>query len=343
MSPLVLDGDSRIGGTWARRYDRLRLHTVKRFSGLPGHPMPDSYPRYVPKDLYANYLDDYATQLGIDVRLGAQVEAIRRGDKCWRLECSGTTLETTVVVVATGRHRILVVPDWPGASLFSGRIFHAADYRNGREFAGLRAIVVGIGNSGAEIAVDLIDSGASTVSISVRSTPPFSAREIGGISVQLLGILLAPAPPAIVDRIGARLRRRATGDLTRFGLSPEAWGPFTARRPPVIDAGFLDLLRAGRIEVRPAVECFTADGVRFSDGSEDVADIVVAATGYSTGLQTLVRAPGVVDSRGLPTRSGEAAGLFFAGFTESSRGQLFESARAAAPIARSIERYLRST
>jgi cation diffusion facilitator CzcD-associated flavoprotein CzcO len=304
--------------------------------------MPASYPRYVPKDLYSDYLVDYATRLGIDVRLGERVDEIRLSeDGRWRVEGLHSAWNTKVVVVATGRHRIPVTPDWPFKSSFRGQILHAAAYRNGREFAGCRAVVVGIGNSGAEIAVDLVEHGASSVSIAVRSTPPISAREIAGIPVQLLGMLLAPAPPALVDRIGSHLRLKATGDLTRFGLGREAWGPFTARRPPVIDAGFLELLTAGRIDARPAVESFTPDGVKFADGSEAGADVVVGATGYATGLETLIRTPGAVDHRGLPTRSGEASGLFFAGFAESPRGQLFESARSAGPLARSIERYLR--
>ena len=225
LNPVVLDGDSRIGGSWARRYDRLCLHTTRRFSGLPGHPMPASYPRYVPKDLYSDYLVDYATRLGIDVRLGERVDEIRLSkDGRWRVEGLHSAWDTKVVVVATGRHRIPVTPDWPFKSSFRGQILHAAAYRNGREFAGCRAVVVGIGNSGAEIAVDLVEHGASSVSIAVRSTPPISAREIAGIPVQLLGMLLAPAPPALVDRIGSHLRLKATGDLTRFGLGREAWG-----------------------------------------------------------------------------------------------------------------------
>lgn len=78
---VVFEADDRIGATWARRYDRLHLHTVRRFSGLPHYPIPSSYPRYVPKDLYGHYLEDYARRLDLDVRLGYGIERItRRGD-----------------------------------------------------------------------------------------------------------------------------------------------------------------------------------------------------------------------------------------------------------------------
>lgn len=340
-----------VGGTWARRYLRLRLHTVKAFSGLPYKPLPSSEPRYVPTQRYAKYLADYASAMQLDVRLRHKVQRIARHDGDWVLtthtdgaSAHGPEWRARVVVVATGRHNIPRLPHWPGMSEFGGRLLHSHDYRSGSEFAGKRALVIGIGNSGAEIATDLVESGAASVSISVRTPPPITSREFAGIPVQLLGMFFKPFPARFVDWLGRGMRRVGTGDLTRYGLPEERWGPFTARRPPVIDVGFLEQLKAGRITVRPDVARFTAAGVQFVDGTAQDVDVVVAATGYTTGLPGLLAVSGVLDDRGFPNLdAARDTGLYFAGYAESPRGQLFESSRAARSLAKSILRPLRRT
>ena len=340
VAAVLLDRDSEIGGTWARRYDRLHLHTVRRFSGLPDHPVPRVLPRYVATKSYARYLAEYAGRFQLDVRLGQPVQRIRPEDGCWVVE-TDRTWRARAVVIAMGRHNVPRLPEWPGARDFRGRLLHSHEYRNGYIAAGRRALVIGIGNSGAEIAADLVESGAAQVSISVRTSPPITAREIGGIPVQLLGMLFAPFPAGFVDRLGLALRRIGTGDLRPYGLGAEEWGPFTARRPPVIDVGFLGHLRARRIAVRPDVSRFTRTGVVFADGTEAHVDIVIAATGYTTGLPEILDVPGVLDPRGHPVAEAPRPGLYFAGYAESPRGQLYESARAAPRLARRIARDLR--
>ncbi len=350
IDAVLLDRDSRVGGTWARRYERLHLHTVKRFSGLPYKPIPAAEPRYVPTQRYAQYLSDYAAALGLDVRLGNDVQRVSRDGRDWVVALGGDGASAAArewraraVVIATGRHREPRLPTWPGEREFRGQILHSHEYRSGRAFAGKRALVIGIGNSGAEIATDLVEGGAASVTIAVRTPPPITAREIAGIPVQLLGIFFKPFPPRFVDWLGRGLRRIGTGDLSRHGLGQERWGPFTARRPPVIDVGFLEQLEAGRIAVRPDVARFTPTSAVFTDGTHLEVDAVVVATGYTTGLDAMVAVDGALDERGFPLPAVTShAGLFFAGYAESPRGQLFESARAAPRLARDIERYLRS-
>jgi cation diffusion facilitator CzcD-associated flavoprotein CzcO len=337
---VLLDRDSEIGGTWARRYDRLHLHTVRRFSGLPYLPVPRTLPRYIPTKSYARYLAESARQLRLDVHLDHPVRRVRREAGGWVVE-TDREWRARVVVIAMGRENVPRMPDWPGSRDFRGRLLHSHAYSNGSLAAGKRALVIGIGNSGAEIAADLVECGAAQVSIAVRTPPPITSREIAGIPVQLLGMFFAPFPPAFVDRLGLALRRIGTGDLRPYGLGEEQWGPFTARRPPVIDVGFLAHLKAGRIAVRPNVARFTRGGVVFVDGAEAHADVVVAATGYSTGLTDVIDMPGTLDSRGFPLAQSPAPALYFAGYAESPRGQLCESARAAPRLARRIERDLR--
>ena len=340
LPPVVLHRDDRVGATWRGRYDRLHLHTTRRFSGLPLHPIPRSYGRFVAKDDYARYLEDYAEHLGLDVRGGVSVKAIRRADGGWTVEAEAGRWDCRAVVVATGRHRRKVLPGVPGAEAFGGPLLHSADYRSGRTFAGQKVLVVGIGNSGAEIAADLVEQGARGVEIAVRSSPPIVSREVAGIPVQVFGILLSPLPAGAVDRAAARMRRLALGDLAPFGLEPPAWGSFSERRPAVIDVGFVRELKARRVRVRPAVLRFRPGGVVFADGTEEDYDAVVAATGFRTGLEELLDVPGALDESGLPREGASPAGLFFAGFTETVRGQLYEANKAAGGLAAAVDVFL---
>ena len=195
-------------------------------------------------------------------------------------------------------------------------------------------LVVGLGNSGAEIAADLAESGTARVAVAVRTPPPISRRDVLGIPTQLLGIAGSLLPARLADRIAALLRRLGTGDLSRFGLEPAAWGSFSARRPPVIDAGFLDALRRGRIEILPAVAELTPEGVVFEDGRREPFDAVIAATGYRSALPELLGLPEGDAPGALPP------GLHAIGFRESVRGALFEIKRDSLRLAREIEREL---
>jgi putative flavoprotein involved in K+ transport len=302
----------------------------------------------VPKDLFAQYLSDYAERFALEVRLSSLVRTIRQAHSLWEIEANGDVLSARVVIVATGHYNDPVVPRWPGAETFRGRLLHSRDYHSGREFAGQRVLVVGIGNSGAEIATDLVEQGASSVAISVRTAPPIMPRDLFGVlPVQYLGIIFTPVPaPKLLDRSGAVLRRIGTGDLSRYGLGKAAWGPFTARRPAVIDVGFLAELKRQHIRVRSNVSRFTADGVAFADGSEDEFDVVVASTGFRSGLAELLDLPDAVSTDGRPSfRSGRPTsypGLYFIGFDETVRGVLYEANRESKRLAVAVARYLKS-
>ena len=345
---VALEQDEQIGGTWARRYARLHLHTVRRFSGLPHFDIPRDYPQYIPKDLFARYLQMYAEALELDIRLGERVERIARGDGGWRVDTAQCSWEARAIVIATGRYRKPVLPSWPGRESFQGRLLHSAEYGSGVDFAGTRVLVVGIGNSGAEIAADLAEQGAAHVAIAVRTSPPIMPRDLFGlIPAQFLGLLFTPIPaPRLLDWAGAIVRRLGTGDLSRHGLGREAWGPFTARRPAVIDVGFLRQLRAGRIHVRPSVERLTTTGVVYAGGQEEPLDAIVAATGYRTALDDILDVPDAIRSDGRPShRSGRATphpGLYFMGYDETTRGLLFEVNRDSRRLAQSISGYLRA-
>jgi putative flavoprotein involved in K+ transport len=237
------------------------------------------------------------------------------------------------------------VPSWPGREIYSGRLAHSAEYANATPYVGRRVLVVGAGNSGAEIATDLVDNGAAFVAISVRTPPPIVPRDPFGMPVQRTSLLLSALPPAIANRIGWATARMTLGDLTRYGMPAGTFAPYTTRRVPLIDVGFIDALKRGRVQVRAAVARLTPTAAIFADGRAEPFDAIIAATGFTTGLPSLVDAPDALDRCGEPlSGSGEPTaypGLYFLGFFHSLRGHLFEANRASKRLARNIEQYLR--
>ena len=340
---IVLERDSEVGARWAERYDRLRLHTIRRFSGLAHHPLPRELPRYVSKDEFAGYLRDYAVRLGLDVRLDTDVSRIRRDGDGWVVEAPAAAFRAPLVVIATGKYDAPVLPEWPGRETFCGSLVHSSAYRSGGDYAGQDVLVVGFGNTGAEIAADLAEAGANRVGVSVRTSPPLIRRDVVGVPIQLLGMAASVLPPRAADRIASALRRVAIGDLSRYGLGPAEWGPFTARRPPVIDVGFLRQLRARRVEILPAVERLTEHEVVFADGRSEPFDAVVAATGFRNALADLVELdgePARAPAGGAPCGPGLPRGLYVIGLRETVRGDLFETRRDSLALAREISHAL---
>jgi len=350
IAAVVLEQDAELGGTWARRYDRLHLHTVRRFSGLAHFPIPSRYPTYLSRDDVAAYLREYAHHFGLRIVTGATVEKIRSRrappDR-WSVEIEGgDAWHGRVVVIATGQYRQPILPPWEGRDTYAGRLAHSVTYSNASSYVGHRVLVVGVGNSGAEIATDLSENGAAYVAVSVRTPPPIVPRDPFGLPVQRTSILLSTLPPFIANRIGWATARLVLGDLTRYGMPAGDFAPYTTRRVPLIDVGFVDALKRGRVKVRPALERLTPTGAVFVDGTSEPFDAIIAATGFTAGLESILDVSNVLDEQGDPRgTSGEPTaqpGLYFVGFTHSLRGHLFEANRASRRLARNVGRYLTS-
>jgi putative flavoprotein involved in K+ transport len=350
IAAVVLEQDEELGGTWARRYDRLHLHTVRSFSGLAHFPIPSRYPTYLSRDDVVAYLREYAHHLGLRIVTGATVQKIRSRrapPDGWSVEMvGGDAWHGRVVVIATGQYRQPVLPPWEGRDTYAGRLAHSDIYSNASPYVGHRVLVVGVGNSGAEIATDLSENGAAYVAVSVRTPPPIVPRDPFGLPVQRTSILLSTLPPFIANRIGWATARLVLGDLTRYGMPTGDFAPYTSRRVPLIDVGFVDALKRGRVKVRPALERLTPTGAVFADGTSEPFDAIIAATGFTTGLESILDVSNVLDEHGEPRgTSGEPTtqpGLYFVGFTHSLRGHLFEANRASRRLARNVGRYLTS-
>jgi putative flavoprotein involved in K+ transport len=310
-----------VAAAWRGRYDRLQLHTVRWLSGLPGYRIPRSFGKWPSRDRVIEYLRAYADRNALDVRTGIEVERIDRADDAgWALETSDGPFRAERVVVAAGNNNLAVVPDWPGS--FAGRLVHSSEYRNAEPYRGRRVLVVGGGNSGAEIAVDLADGGAAEVLLSVRTPPSIVRRDVLGFPSQVLGIVSMHLPVPVVDHVAATMRRLSFPDLARYGLTPPArpYSEFLRRRViPIVDVGLADAVRAGRVRVVAAVTGVDGEAVVLTDGARHDVDDVIAATGFRTGLEPLVGHLGVLDGHGRPLVHGAdqhpaAPGLHFVGY-----------------------------
>lgn len=340
-SALILDRNERTGSSWLERYDRLHLHTVRGFSRLAHLPIPRRYPKYLSREMYAEYLQHYAQAFDLEIVHGCEVDALERSaGNAFLIRSSAGEIAAGAVVVATGMYAQPLFPASAGLDDYRGIAMHAQKYRNGSAFEGMRVLVVGMGNSGAEIAADLVEHNAAFVALSLRTPPPVVPRDVAGVPVQLFGIALSHVPPGVADRTASLIARLALGDLSRYGLPAAQWRPFSANRIPVIDAGFVRHLRCGRIAMRPPAAQFDAAGVTFPTGARERYDAVIFATGYSTGLERWLHVPGALNEDGVPISGcGEAAcqpGLYFMGFIQSHRGVLYEIAHASVRLARTI-------
>lgn len=342
---LILEQSDTVGSTWRRHYDRLHLHTAKGHSGLPFVPFPEDSPRYPSRLQVIDYLESYARRFELEIRLGQRVVAAHRVEGSWRVETRDTSYEAEHLIVASGYNREPYVPSWPEQDSFRGVRLHSSGYRNGRPFAGQSVLVVGLGNSGGEIAIDLREHGARPT-LAVRGPVNVIPREIFGIPILAISIAQRALPPRLADALSAPIRRAVVGDLSRYGLRRPPRGPAGQirheARIPLIDVGTIALVKRGEIGVRPGIERFTADGVVFSDGRAEAFDAVILATGYRPRVDAFLRgASAAHDAEGTPGSSGREApipGLYFCGFYVSPTGALreigLEARRIAAAIAR---------
>ncbi|MEU8774977.1 NAD(P)/FAD-dependent oxidoreductase [Streptomyces sp. NPDC048606] len=361
---VVVEKSGSVGASWRGHYERLRLHTTRRLSALPGLAIPRRFGRWVARADVVRYLEKYAEFHELELVTGVEVTRVERaaggsdaapadaapGDG-WVLHATGgRLLAARAVVVATGFNHTPAVPDWPGLDTYTGELLHAARYREPGPYAGRDVLVVGAGNTGAEIAVDLVEGGAARVRLAVRTAPHILRRSTCGWPAQRTGILVRRLPVRLVDRLAKPVAKASVPDLSAYGLPRPTTGLYSRVRQgaiPVQDVGLIAAVRAGRVEPVAAVASFDGGEVVLSDGTRISPDVVVAATGYRRGLEGLVGHLGVLDGRGRPLAHGArtapgAPGLYFTGYTNPISGMLRELARDAERIARALARKKRA-
>lgn len=327
LDATVIDRGDAVGGSWPRRYDSLRLNTVRWMSDLPGHRLPRSAGRWVTRDRLVDYLREYAHHHRLEVRTGAtvrRIDAVAAGDGGgWRLDLDGVSERFDMVVVATGNSARPTLPDWPGRDAFGGRLMHAHQYRRPEVHTGRLVLVVGAGSSGGEICVDLAQAGIEPV-WSVRTAPHVFPREAFGVPTTPFGPAGELLPDSLLDRAAGRLERLVYGERDYLPEPDDSLTHLLARcKEPMTADGIVDLVRSGRVRVVGPVASLTAGGAVLTDGSFVAADDVIAATGYRPGLEPLVGHLDVLDAGGRPAALVPRPGLAFVGFRIPLTGTLW--------------------
>jgi cation diffusion facilitator CzcD-associated flavoprotein CzcO len=359
VRPVVLER-GRVGETWARQYRDLHLHALPSASSLPGLRWRGTRERFPSASEMVAYLRAYAKRFDVEVREGVTVE-IAEPDRCvgvvagsaersvvwssglttdrrrephaaangWRLRTDRGTWRTERLVMATGIWSAPYEPPLPGREAFRGRALHVSAYCGPDELAGARVLVVGLGNSGKDVAVAAARSGGN-VSVAVRDGVAF-VRYPNALT-QHAGGLWRRLPPGLVEVL-----------LRRVRPAPHLPGLPALERPlasvfPVVGLELVEEVRRGHVRLRPAMAGFTEVGARFADGSEDAFDVIVLCTGYRPALAPVAEHLGWgVDGRPLTDEGGCRAlgspGLYLVGYRYPALETYLQQLRREAPAA----------
>jgi putative flavoprotein involved in K+ transport len=343
----VLERTDQVASSWRARYDSLILNTPRITSTLAGYRIPRRSGRWPSRDDIVEYLEEYARRQRLKIRFGVDVQRLERRYGGWSVETSEGELTAGQVVIATGHEKEPLIPDWPGRTDFPGQVIHSADYRNAEPFQGQDVLVVSASNSGSEIACELASDGAAKVWTSMRTPPPVFPREWLGMPLNYSACLLDLLPDGAVDRITGFTQRLIYGDLSEHGIPRAPFGVQTRAKHlhqgALVDAGFVEALKQGRIAIVAAVKEFDGGEVVLVDGGRLRPDVVIAATGFRRGLEPLVGHLGVLEADGHPSVLGGrthpgAPGLYFNGYLGTVSGGLRHMRRHARAIARAIAR-----
>lgn len=350
IKTLVIDKAAAPAISWRTRYDNFRLNTNGFLSHLPGQRIPLTAGRWPTKEHMVGYFDHYVRQQHLTIKLGCEVNRVDRAAGGWQLDTSSGEIRTRAIILATGNYRTPTIPAWPGLSHFNGELLHSGDFTNAWPYRGRDVLVVGAGNSAADIAVQLANNGAHRIWLAVRTPPHLVRRAIAGLPSDIFLELFARVPARMIDPLIERSKRLMWGDLSAYGFTRPPLGLKATveqrGRIPMLADELIDAVRAGRVEVVAAVEAVRPDRVLLADGKSVPPEVIIAATGFSTGLDGLVGHLGVLDEQGVP-RGGFAShlgeGIFAIGYGIPPNGPLRAIRLNATPLARQIAAYLATT
>lgn len=294
---------SGIGGNWRFRNDNgmsaayasLHINTSKQRMAYSDYPMPDSYPDYPHHSQILDYFEDYVDHFDVRsrIRFNTTVEAVQpTGDGGWRVRLdSAEEREYRAVLVANGHHWDPKLPDFPGS--FAGRARHSHEYETPEGLEGQRVLVLGIGNSGVDIACESSRVAAKTF-LSTRRSAHILPKYVFGRPIDHLASPASSRLPESIQRMMYKIILKVgRGPQETFGV-PEPEHHILAAHP-TISADLLNLVGHGRITMKPDVERLDGHTVHFTDGSQEEIDEIVWATGYKVTFPFFD--PALIDTR----------------------------------------------
>ncbi|XP_020580151.1 probable indole-3-pyruvate monooxygenase YUCCA4 isoform X2 [Phalaenopsis equestris] len=320
---LILEKENCIASSWRMRtYERLKLHLPKHLCELPLMPFPSDFPVYPTKQQFISYLDSYIKQFSIRPFFGMEVWKAEydKTIEFWRIN-AGDDWEFICrwLIVATGENATAKVPDIPGMAEFKGRILHTSSFKQGDDFNGERVLVIGCGNSGMEVCLDLCNNHARA-SMVVRDELHVLPREVLGISTFGLSMwLLRWLPMSAADCLLLLCARLFLGDTEKHGLRRPKIGPLKLKnstgKTPVLDIGALSKIKSGQIKVVPGINKFFEKGVEFVDGKQEEFDAIIFATGYKSNEEEFFCKKNGIPRTQFPNSWRGKNGLYATGFT----------------------------
>ncbi|WP_149263934.1 NAD(P)/FAD-dependent oxidoreductase [Actinomadura sp. K4S16] len=273
-----------VGGIWSLdnpgtpMYESAHFISSRKTSGFFDFPMPEDFPDYPGHRLILQYTRDFADAYGLReaIRFGTAVSAVERSGDAWAVTAEdGSRHRYRAVVCATGVTWTPRMPRHPGT--FTGEIRHSSSYRSPEEFRGKRVLVVGLGNSGADIACDAAAS-AEAAFVSVRRGYHLIPKHIFGVPSDEFAAKGPRLPLRLERPLFAATLRLLQGDLTRYGLPKPDHKLFESH--PLLNSQLIHHLQHGDVAVRPDIASLDGDRVRFTDGTGERIDLVLYATGY---------------------------------------------------------------
>jgi putative flavoprotein involved in K+ transport len=312
VDTLIVDREARIGDNWRNRYHALTLHNQVQVNHLPYMLFPPNWPTYIPKDKLANWFEAYVESMELNFWTSTEFEGGSYDEKeeRWTVELrradgSKRTMHPRHVVMATGVSGIPNRPEIPGLKNFAGTVLHSSQYTDGEEWKGRKALVIGTGNSGHDIAQDLHSSGAqvtlvqrsSTLVVSIEPSAQlvYAPYNEGTLEDNDLIATSMPLPVArkshqSVTEVSKELDKDLLDGLRRkgfkldFGEDNTGWQfkYLTRGGGYYFNVGCSDLIAGGDIGLVQFsdIEGFVADGARMKSGETLAADLIVLATGY---------------------------------------------------------------
>ncbi|KAF3447192.1 hypothetical protein FNV43_RR12372 [Rhamnella rubrinervis] len=342
---VILEKSDCIASLWQQKtYDRLKLHLPKQFCELPHMGFPEDFPKYPTKHQFVSYMESYASHFKIKPRFNQTVQSAEfdSASGFWRVRTQDSEYISRWLIVATGENAEPVIPEIFGIEKFHGRIAHTSAYKSGSDFRNQRVLVVGCGNSGMEVSLDLCRYNAVPHMV-VRNTVHVLPREMLGFSTFGVAVALVKwLPLKLVDKILLLIANLTIGNTDRLGLRRPKTGPIELKnatgKTPVLDVGALSQIKSGKIKVMKGVKEITRNGSRFMDGQEKEFDSIILATGYKSNVPTWLKGCDFFSKEGMPKTpfpngwKGEN-GLYTVGF---SRRGLLGTASDAVKIAKDV-------